>query len=78
MERRVALTLTALGSALSLIGEPTSKDHAMDAIVGCGDFAYRVQPNWAQLPDGWDFADVGGVAVDRHDRVYGFNRGGHR
>lgn len=30
-----------------------------------------------QLPDGWDFADVGGVAVDRHDRVYVFNRGGH-
>jgi hypothetical protein len=49
----------------------------MTAIVGQGDFTYRVQPNWAQLPAGWDFADVGGVAVDREDRVYVFNRGGH-
>ena len=49
----------------------------MTAIIGSGDFTYRAQADWARLPDGWDFADVGGVAVDRSDRVYVFNRGGH-
>ncbi len=49
----------------------------MTAIVGHGDFTYQVAPDWAQLPQGWDFNDVGGVAVDRQDRVYVFNRGGH-
>jgi hypothetical protein len=49
----------------------------MGAIMGGGDFAYRVEPGWGKLPEGWDLADVGGVAVDRQDRVYVFNRGGH-
>jgi len=49
----------------------------MDAVVGSGDFTYRVEPGWGKLPAGWDLADVGGVAVDRQDRVYVFNRGGH-
>jgi len=49
----------------------------MDVIVGSGDFTYLVEPGWGKLPEGWDFADVGGVAVDRQDRVHVFNRGGH-
>ena len=31
----------------------------------------------AQLPDGWEFKDVGAVAVDSKDQVYVFNRGEH-
>src|SRR5690349_4681886 len=46
-------------------------------IVGGGDYRYRVNENWAKLPDGWSFKEVGGVGVDRHDNVYVFNRGEH-
>ena len=29
------------------------------------------------MPDGWEFRDVAGVAVDDNDNVYVFNRGEH-
>ena len=34
-------------------------------IVGSGRFKYRVNADWAKLPDGWSFKEVGGVGVDR-------------
>src|ERR1700749_2773436 len=46
-------------------------------IVGSGQFRYPVVAEWAKLPDGWSFKEVGGVGVDRHDNVYVFNRGEH-
>ena len=46
-------------------------------IVGSGQFKYRVIAEWAKLPDGWSFKEVGGVGIDRHDNVYVFNRGEH-
>ena len=46
-------------------------------IVGSGQFRYRVNAEWARLPDGWSFKEVGGVGVDRNDNVYVFNRGEH-
>ncbi|MGH7043390.1 MAG: peptidyl-alpha-hydroxyglycine alpha-amidating lyase family protein [Acetobacteraceae bacterium] len=49
----------------------------MTAIVGTGDFRYAVEPGWAKLPEDWDLADVGGIAVDRQDRVHVYNRGTH-
>jgi NHL repeat len=54
-----------------------SGDNTMNKTLGSGKFTYRVEPGWAKLPDGWDFADVGGIAIDRQDNVYVFNRGGH-
>ena len=47
------------------------------AVLGSGEHRYRVMENWAKLPDGWEFKDVGAVAVDSKDRVYVFNRGEH-
>jgi glucose/mannose transport system permease protein len=38
---------------------------------------YEVIEGWEQLPDGWSFVEVAGVAVDSQDRVYVFNRGEH-
>ena len=46
-------------------------------IVGNGDYRYRVNADWAKLPEGWSFKEVGGVGVDSHDNVYVFNRGDH-
>ncbi len=41
------------------------------------DFGYEVNDHWAQLPAGWSWQEVAGVATDSHDRVYVFNRGDH-
>jgi DNA-binding beta-propeller fold protein YncE len=49
----------------------------MSVILGSGEFQYRVDPAWEQLPEGWTFAEVADVAVDSHDRVYVFDRGPH-
>jgi hypothetical protein len=49
----------------------------MSAMVGSGAYQYRVEEAWGRLPEGWQLNDVGGVGVDREDRVYAFNRGGH-
>src|SRR6516165_6647106 len=46
-------------------------------IVGSGQFKYRVNAEWAKLPAGWSFKEVGGVGVDSNDNVYVFNRGEH-
>ena len=50
----------------------------MAAILGRGDYRYRVDDRWAKLPPGQEFnADVAAVGVDAQDRVYAFNRGAH-
>ena len=49
----------------------------MAIIVGTGDFKYRIVEDWAKLPDGWSFKEVGAVGVDAKDNVYVFNRGEH-
>ena len=46
-------------------------------IVGNGDYRYRAIADWAKLPEGWSFKEVGGVGVDSKDNVYVFNRGEH-
>lgn len=46
-------------------------------VLGSGDFTYRVDADWAKLPEGWNFKEVAAVGVDRQDRVYVFNRGEH-
>src|SRR5881227_3032280 len=49
----------------------------MSIIVGSGDFKYRIVEDWAKLPPGWSFKEVGAVGVDAKDNVYVFNRGDH-
>lgn len=48
----------------------------MTTTVGKGAYSFEVDAEWAKLPEGWD-APMAAVAVDSHDRVYGFNRGAH-
>ena len=50
---------------------------ADDCMLGSGDFAYRVEPNWQTMPEGYEWREVAGVAVDGNDNVYVFNRGPH-
>lgn len=38
---------------------------------------FEVLHGWEQLPEGWSFVEVAGVATDRSDRVYVFSRGEH-
>jgi DNA-binding beta-propeller fold protein YncE len=49
----------------------------MPTIVGAGRFTYEVAEGWGEIPEGWKFTQVAGVAVDSQDRVYVFNRGEH-
>src|SRR5689334_24688757 len=46
-------------------------------VLGSGKYRYQVIEGWAKLPEGWEFKDVGAVAVDAKDNVYVFNRGEH-
>lgn len=45
--------------------------------LGQHRFEYEVLEGWEQLPEGWSFTEVAGVAVDSQDRVYVFCRGEH-
>ena len=45
--------------------------------LGTEKFTYEVVENWAKVPEGWSFKEVGGVGVDAQDNVYVFNRGLH-
>ena len=48
-----------------------------DVVLGEGEFRYRVNRDWAKLPDGWRFHEVAAVAVGANDDVFVFNRGAH-
>src|SRR5881394_2690032 len=48
-----------------------------NGMVGSGRFRYQALARWEQLPAGWRFVEVAGVASDSRDRVYVFNRGEH-
>lgn len=52
-------------------------DDVDEGIVGYGNYRYRVDDEWASLPDGWDFVEVADIGVDKQDNVYVFNRGAH-
>src|SRR5262249_54781577 len=47
------------------------------ASVGSGAYTYEPVENWAKLPPGWSFKEIGGVGVDPHDNVLDLNPGEH-
>jgi hypothetical protein len=49
----------------------------MSAILGSGEYRYRIAEGWGKLPDGWELGDVAAVGVDRKDQIYVFHRGEH-
>jgi len=42
---------------------------------GTGKHRYELVEDWAKLPDGESFFDIGGISIDSRDRLYVFNRG---
>ncbi|MDP6800230.1 MAG: peptidyl-alpha-hydroxyglycine alpha-amidating lyase family protein [SAR202 cluster bacterium] len=45
---------------------------------GDGDYRYELDEGWGKLPEGYEFHQVAGVAVDGDDNVYLFNRSAHQ
>ncbi len=45
---------------------------------GSGDYQYELVEDWGDLPDGYEWHQVAGVAVDADDNVYAFNRSSHQ
>ncbi len=41
-----------------------------DVVVGTGDHRYRVNTEWAKLPDGYEFGTTHGVVEDSSGRIY--------
>jgi DNA-binding beta-propeller fold protein YncE len=44
---------------------------------GAGKYTYELVENWAKLPAGTSFLDVGGISIDAQDRVFILNRSEH-
>ena len=63
-----AVPPVAIGASVS------ASDEAGSAVIGSGDYRYRVDNSWAKLPPGLAFGDAPAVAVDRVDNVYVFCR----
>ena len=38
--------------------------------LGTGKYTYERVDGWGDLPEGWEWGQVGSVAVDSKDRVY--------
>ncbi len=49
----------------------------MAATAANAGYQFIPQPDWSRLPEEIVLGDVAGIAIDRQDRVYLFNRGAH-
>ncbi|MEZ5400729.1 MAG: peptidyl-alpha-hydroxyglycine alpha-amidating lyase family protein [Bryobacteraceae bacterium] len=59
--------------AAALLGLPLA---AAD-LANAPKLPHKLVADWAQLPAGWNFGETSGVAVDKDDHVWVFNRGPH-
>ena len=46
----------------------------MATTVGTGDFTYEVAEGWGELPEGFEWGQMGSVNTDSQDRVHIFTR----
>jgi len=49
----------------------------MTVVQGEGAYKYEITNEWAKVPPGMEWREVGAVAIDDKDTVYVFNRGPH-
>jgi DNA-binding beta-propeller fold protein YncE len=52
-------------------------EQSNSVIQGTGEYRYAISNDWAKVPAGMEWREVGSVTVDDKDRVYVFNRGPH-
>jgi DNA-binding beta-propeller fold protein YncE len=50
---------------------------AQPIVKDAGERQYELVQGWGQLPEGWEWGQVGAVAVDSHDNVHVFTRAEH-
>ena len=50
---------------------------AQPIVKDAGERQYELVQGWGQLPQGWEWGQVGAVAVDSHDNVHVFTRAEH-
>lgn len=67
-----AITSAVLLAALAAVPAVTAAELKSGPPLG-----YTSVENWAHLPAGWNFGETSGVAVDKADNVWVFNRGAH-
>ena len=67
MKLIAAVAALAVCSISSLSAEPKSGPA----------LPHKVVAGWPKLPAGWNLGESSGVAVDKHDNVWVFNRGAH-
>ncbi|MCB1492199.1 MAG: hypothetical protein KDJ77_10450 [Rhodobiaceae bacterium] len=49
---------------------------AQDAVIQeSGGYRFSISNDWAQVPPGMEWAEIGGIAIDDRDRIYVFARG---
>jgi DNA-binding beta-propeller fold protein YncE len=46
-------------------------------ILGTGEYRYRLEQEWAKIPENFILDDAVDIATDSHDRVFVFCRGNH-
>ena len=49
----------------------------MGVSVGDGKFIYEVAEGWGELPDSYEWGQIGAVSVDSQDMVHMFTRTNH-
>lgn len=77
---RTSRQLEARSAARSAGGDASGSSGSRapaPVIIGAGEYRYRVEEHWGELPPGMRFVDVAAVCVDSKDQVYVFNRGEH-
>src|SRR5260370_42388468 len=50
---------------------------AQPIVKDAGERQYELVQGWGQLPEGWEWGQVGAVAVDSRDNVHVFTRAEH-
>jgi DNA-binding beta-propeller fold protein YncE len=66
-----------IGFYLALCATPAWSQALTPLPAGVPQLAYRVDPGWPELPEGWNLLATPDVAVDSEGHVYVFHRGPH-
>jgi len=66
-----------IGCALALFLALFSTPGLSNGLKSGPPLPHKLVKDWAKLPKGWNFGESSGVAVDKQDNVWVFNRGAH-